>query len=104
MYVVSGTTGNTGSVVAKSLLSKGLPVRVIARSEEKGTAFKDAGAEVAVPEDQWLGILTNHNSPKNGESVAEMFKCINSGYINFETENQIAGKVTIEDYAREALK
>ncbi|MDQ2745718.1 MAG: NmrA family NAD(P)-binding protein [Acidobacteriota bacterium] len=284
MYIVSGATGNTGSVVAKTLLEKGLPVRVIVRSEEKGAAFKDAGAEVAVadlhdagaltealqggtvlylmnppsygsddqfaetakliaafqtaiadsklekivvlssfgsqlpsgtgniltthkveqafgdleipvtfvragsfmenwnpvletaktngvlpsffqpldrkipqvaaadigrvaaesmqekttgkevrelagfwtspeetaaaigkvlgkqvtavavPEDQWLGILTRHNSPKNAESVAEMFKGINSGYIKFETENQIAGRVSIEDYARGALE
>ena len=59
---------------------------------------------IAVPEDQWLGILTNHNSKKNAESVAEMFKGINSGHIRFETENQIAGKVTVEDFARQALK
>lgn len=59
---------------------------------------------VAVPEDQWADILKNHNSPKNAASVAEMFAGINSGHIKFETENQIAGKITIEDFAREALK
>ena len=59
---------------------------------------------VAVPENQWQEILSKHNSPKNAESVSEMFKGINSGYIKFETENQIAGKVTIEDYARQAMK
>lgn len=59
---------------------------------------------VAVPEDQWLGILTNHNSRKNAESVAEMFKGFNSGHIKFETEDQIAGKITVEDFVREALK
>ncbi len=59
---------------------------------------------VAVPEEQWLDILKNHNSPKNAWSLAEMFKGFNSGHIKFETENQIAGKVTVEDFVREALK
>jgi len=48
MYIVSGATGQTGSVVAKTLLEKGLPVRVFVRSEEKGKSWKDLGAEVAV--------------------------------------------------------
>lgn len=59
---------------------------------------------VPVPEGQWLDILEKHNSPKNAASVAEMFKGFNSGYIKFETGNQNAGKITVEDYAREALK
>lgn len=59
---------------------------------------------VAVPRDQWIGILKNHSSEKNAESVAEMFDAINSGHTKFETENQIAGKITIEDWAREAFK
>ncbi|CAA9410875.1 MAG: hypothetical protein AVDCRST_MAG74-2276 [uncultured Pyrinomonadaceae bacterium] len=36
--------------------------------------------------------------------MAEMLAGFNSGYIKFETENQMAGKITVEDYAREALK
>jgi uncharacterized protein YbjT (DUF2867 family) len=59
---------------------------------------------VSIPEDQWLDIMKNYNSPKNAASMAEMFKGINSEYIKFETENQIAGKITVEDFAREALK
>jgi len=59
---------------------------------------------VPVPEDQWIGILSHSNSPKNAESLAEMFKGFNSGHIKFETEEQIAGKITIEDFMREALK
>lgn len=47
MYVVTGATGQTGSVVARALLEKNLPVRVILRSEEKGKVWKDAGAEIA---------------------------------------------------------
>ena len=48
MYVVAGVSGQTGSVVALTLLAAGKPVRVIVRSEEKGREFKERGAEVAV--------------------------------------------------------
>jgi uncharacterized protein YbjT (DUF2867 family) len=48
MYVVLGATGNTGSVVAETLLAQGKPVRVVARSAEKAAAWKARGAEVAV--------------------------------------------------------
>lgn len=59
---------------------------------------------VTVPESQWIDILTNYNSPKNAASMAEMFSAFNSGIIKFETENQIAGEISIEDFMREALK
>ncbi len=59
---------------------------------------------VPVPENQWTDILKNHNSPKNTQSMVEMLAGFNLGHIKFETENQIAGKITIEDFAREVLK
>jgi uncharacterized protein YbjT (DUF2867 family) len=48
MYVVTGATGNTGSVVAQRLLEHGKKVRVVVRSAEKAAAFAKQGAEVAV--------------------------------------------------------
>lgn len=48
MFVISGVTGNTGSVVAQTLIDQGQPVRVIVRSEEKGARWREKGAEVAV--------------------------------------------------------
>ena len=48
MFVISGVTGNTGSVVAQSLIDQGQPVRVIVRSADKGAVWKAKGAEVAV--------------------------------------------------------
>lgn len=48
MFVVAGVTGNTGSVVAQTLLDRKQPVRVIVRTADKGTAWKARGAEVAV--------------------------------------------------------
>jgi len=58
MYIVSGATGQTGSVVAQTLLEKGLPVRVIVRSEAKGKPWKDLGAEIAVADVQDTESLT----------------------------------------------
>ncbi|MBX3301443.1 MAG: NmrA family NAD(P)-binding protein [Nitrospira sp.] len=48
MFVVVGATGNTGSVVVETLLSKKQPVRVLVRTVEKGASWKAKGAEVAV--------------------------------------------------------
>jgi len=48
MFVVLGATGNTGSAVVDTLLSKKQPVRVVVRSAEKGAAWKAKGADVAV--------------------------------------------------------
>ena len=45
---VLGATGNTGSAVVETLLSRKQPVRVIVRSAEKGAAWKAKGAEAAV--------------------------------------------------------
>lgn len=48
MYVVAGVSGNTGSVVAETLLAQGRKVRVVVRDARKGEAWKARGAEVAV--------------------------------------------------------
>jgi uncharacterized protein YbjT (DUF2867 family) len=45
MYVVLGATGNTGSVVAETLLAKGEKVRAVGRSKERLKRFVDRGAE-----------------------------------------------------------
>jgi uncharacterized protein YbjT (DUF2867 family) len=48
MYVIAGATGNTGSVVAKSLLAKGQKVRVIGRSADRLRPLAAKGAEPVV--------------------------------------------------------
>ncbi len=58
MYVVAGVSGNTGKVVAETLLAQKQPVRVIVRSAEKGEEWKARGAEVAVAELDDVAALT----------------------------------------------
>ena len=45
MYVITGATGNTGSVVANTLLSKGQSVRAIGRSADRLKDLASRGAE-----------------------------------------------------------
>jgi uncharacterized protein YbjT (DUF2867 family) len=45
MYVVTGATGNTGSIVAKELLTHGKKVRVIARTADRLQPLTELGAE-----------------------------------------------------------
>ena len=53
-FLVSGITGNTGSVVAETLLAAGKKVRVLLRDANKADAWRARGAEIA------LGSLTDH--------------------------------------------
>jgi uncharacterized protein YbjT (DUF2867 family) len=48
MFVVTGATGRTGSVVASTLLDAKQKVRVVVRDAQKGEAWSRRGAEVAV--------------------------------------------------------
>jgi uncharacterized protein YbjT (DUF2867 family) len=48
MYVVTGATGNTGSVVAQALLAKGEKVRIVGRSKERLAPLVSRGAEAFV--------------------------------------------------------
>ncbi|KPK80160.1 MAG: hypothetical protein AMS25_09940 [Gemmatimonas sp. SM23_52] len=48
MHVVTGATGNTGRVVAETLLAAGKDVQVIGRSEERLRPLVDKGAEAFV--------------------------------------------------------
>lgn len=58
MFVIAGVSGNTGSVVADTLLSQGKKVRVIVRDAKKGEPWKAKGAEVAVAELEDQAALT----------------------------------------------
>ena len=44
MYVITGATGNTGKIIASTLLESGKEVRIIARNIEKAKELTDKGA------------------------------------------------------------
>jgi uncharacterized protein YbjT (DUF2867 family) len=47
-FVVAGVSGNTGSVVADTLLARGENVRVVVREPSEGSPWNARGAEVAI--------------------------------------------------------
>lgn len=46
--LVTGATGNTGSLLVPKLLRAGISVRIFVRDEKKAESFKDLGAEVVL--------------------------------------------------------
>ncbi len=48
MFVVTGASGNTGKIVAETLLAAGKRVRVFARDPERVRSLRERGAEVSV--------------------------------------------------------
>lgn len=66
MFVIMGATGNTGSAVAETLLSRKQPVRIVVRSADKGAAWKAKGAEIAVASLDDVSALTKAFEGANG--------------------------------------
>ena len=48
MFVIAGATGQTGSVVADTLLAQGKSVTVLVRDAQKAKSWREKGAQVAV--------------------------------------------------------
>jgi len=59
MYVITGATGNTGSVVAERLLAEGEKVRVVGRDPKRLERFKQKGAESFIADAADAGAITN---------------------------------------------
>jgi uncharacterized protein YbjT (DUF2867 family) len=58
MYVITGATGNTGSIIADALLAKNQKVRVIGRSKDRLERFVAKGAEAFVADVKDAAALT----------------------------------------------
>jgi uncharacterized protein YbjT (DUF2867 family) len=58
MKAIAGVTGNTGSVVADTLLAQGHPIRVIVRDAARGEPWRARGAEVAIADLEDPAALT----------------------------------------------
>ncbi|MDH4082961.1 MAG: NmrA family NAD(P)-binding protein [Nitrospira sp.] len=95
MFVVLGATGNTGAVVAETLLGKKQSVRVVVRSQEKGVAWKSKGAEVAVASLDDVPALTKAFEGANGVYVLVP--------PNYGAEAWLADQRTRMDRAAEAV-
>ncbi|NHM07642.1 NAD(P)H-binding protein [Flavobacterium sp. CYK-4] len=59
IFTVMGATGNTGSIVADTLLDNGYNVRVIGRSASKLSKYADRGAEIFVGDAKDADFLIN---------------------------------------------
>jgi len=59
MYVITGATGNTGSVIAERLLAAGQKVRVVGRDPRRLEKFTEKGAESFVADVTDVAALTN---------------------------------------------
>ena len=66
IFVVAGSTGHVGSVVARELLAAGHEVRAIVRSADKAKALAHQGAELLTGELGDVGFLTRALRGANG--------------------------------------
>ncbi len=66
MYAILGISGNTGSIVADTLLAQGQPVRAVVRDAAKGEAWRQRGADVAVAPLEDTAALTRALSGTRG--------------------------------------
>jgi uncharacterized protein YbjT (DUF2867 family) len=69
MYVVTGATGHTGSVIAKRLLGQSKTVRAVARSAERLSSLASLGAE------PFAGDISDR------EAVARAFSGAEAAYV-----------------------
>jgi uncharacterized protein YbjT (DUF2867 family) len=74
MFVITGATGQTGSVVARTLLERGKPVRVVVRDAARARELRDLGAEVAVA------------SVEDPESLQAAFRGADAAYLMIPPE------------------
>lgn len=91
MYVVTGATGNTGSVVAEKLLAVGKKVRVIGRSVEKLASLVALGAEPVAAD------LTDK------DAIAKAFEGAEAAYVMVPPNLGSADLLAYDDAVIEAL-
>jgi uncharacterized protein YbjT (DUF2867 family) len=90
MFVVAGVTGNTGKVVADTLLGQGKSVRVVVRDAKKGEPWKARGAEVAIAELDDASALT---AALRGAEGAYLLLPPSYGSTNVRADNGARAKV-----------
>jgi len=85
MFIVLGASGNTGKVVAETLLTQKKKVRVVLRDAAKGQAWKEAGADISIAD------------VEDGAALKRAFSGAEGAYVllppNFSSSQVIAAAV-----------
>lgn len=88
-FAVAGVSGNTGRVVAETLLAGGASVRVIVRDAAKGAAWAARGADVAVAD---LGDSAALAEALRGVKGAYLLVPPNAGASDFRAYQRATGE------------
>src|ERR1700689_4421004 len=96
MYVIVGATGNTGSVVAETLLARGEKVRAIGRDKEKLAKLAAKGAETAAGEQTDAAFLANAFEGARAVYFMVPPNPTNNDYRKFQREVIEAGATALE--------
>ncbi len=91
MYVVTGATGHTGSVIAKKLLAKGKKVRVVGRSTERLSSLVSLGAEPFAAD------------ISNKEAITRAFSGAEAAYVMIPPDLANADYAAYQDKVIEAI-
>ncbi|MBK9734730.1 MAG: NAD(P)H-binding protein [Saprospiraceae bacterium] len=97
MYVITGATGNTGKIIASTLLDAGKKVRIISRSAEKAKELTDKGAELFLGDTSDVGLLK-----KAFEGATAVYAMLPMEWQTTDyTESQIAHSKAITEALKE---
>ena len=91
MYVVTGSTGHTGSIITKKLLAQGKKVRVVGRSANRLSSLVSLGAE------PFVGDISNK------EALASAFSDAKAAYVMIPPDLANPDYASYQDKVTEAV-
>jgi len=96
MFVIAGATGNTGSVVAGTLLAQGKLATVLVRDAQKAGSWRQRGAQVSTA------------SLENTDALAEALAGAEGAYLlippNYKAEDALGYGFRVADVLAQAVK